>query len=129
MSERLQAEEPRQPEETLQTLGAKIDALMRSIDGRFDRIDQRFGELDKKVAAVDTSVNVLGIKVEALDDKVKAALDGIGTLLERDTANTGEHARFHAKLEHHDIRLMALEHGHIRSSGTKPHENAPPDAR
>jgi len=53
--------------ETLETIAAKIDALIKSNDDRFGTIDQRFGKIDQRFDELKAQ---LGVKIEAVESKV-----------------------------------------------------------
>lgn len=79
--------------------GEKIDALAATMLERFDSMEVRSDELKSH----------LRVEIEALDSKVQLALEKLDHLIDRDTANTGDHARFDQRLENHDVRILALE--------------------
>ena len=106
--------------ETLDTIGAKLTALGKSIDERFTKVDERFTKIDDRFTKVDgqfanfgqqlaeTKVH-LGIKIDAVDDKVTRVYDAVIALQQHDTVNTKAHAEFTARLEDHEVRILALE--------------------
>jgi predicted trehalose synthase len=87
--------------ETLETIAATLSTLARSIDERFTKVDQQFAEVKAQ----------LGVKIEAVEDKVVKVYDVVIALQQLSQANVTEHHRFGARLDNHDIRLLALERG------------------
>ena len=125
--------------ETLETIAAKIDALNTSVDRRFEEsaetiaskidalstsIDQRFEESGGTIAAIAAKIDALskstdlrfeetraqlGVKIEAVETKVKQVYDEVIAMRQEGKRNTAEHKAFTKRLEHHDIRILALE--------------------
>jgi hypothetical protein len=83
----------------LDTLGAKLDVFSTSVDTRFEQVDTRFDELKSELAT----------RIEAVDAKVDLVVEGFGNLLKKDASNSASHARFEARVDNHELRLVALE--------------------
>lgn len=78
--------------ETLETIAQKITALGKSID-------QQLAEVKAQ----------LGVKIEAVEEKVNRVYDVVIAQREINTANMKAHEGFTARLENHEIRILALE--------------------
>jgi len=64
--------------ETLQTIAAKIDALIRSnnerfstVDQRFDKVDQRFDQIDQRFAKVEERLEAHDQQFVSIDQRFK----------------------------------------------------------
>jgi chaperonin cofactor prefoldin len=113
--------------ETLETIGTKLDALgakldvfSTSVDKRFEQVDKRFEQVDKRFEQVDKRFeqvdkrfdelkSELATRIEAVDAKVDLVVEGFGNLLKKDASNSASHARFEARVDNHELRLVALE--------------------
>jgi chaperonin cofactor prefoldin len=106
--------------ETLETIGTKLDALgakldvfSTSVDKRFEQVDKRFEQVDKRFEQVDKRFDELkselATRIEAVDAKVDLVVEGFGNLLKKDASNSASHARFEARVDNHELRLVALE--------------------
>jgi chaperonin cofactor prefoldin len=99
--------------ETLETIGTKLDALgakldvfSTSVDKRFEQVDKPFEQVDKRF---DELKSELATRIEAVDAKVDLVVEGFGNLLKKDASNSASHARFEARVDNHELRLVALE--------------------
>jgi glycine cleavage system regulatory protein len=106
--------------ETLDTIAKRITALGGSIDERFTKVDkqfatieQRFTKVDERFAKVDQQFSEtkahLGVKIEALGAKVDLVYEAVIALQDHTAVNASDHKRFTARLDNHDIRILALE--------------------
>jgi hypothetical protein len=107
--------------ETLETIAAKIDALSKSNDERLARIDQQFaetrGDLGARIEALSKSIDRrfeesgahLGVKIEAVETKVTQVYDEVLAMREKSKRNATEHKTFTNRLDNHDVRILALE--------------------
>jgi hypothetical protein len=97
-----------------------VDRRFDAVDRRFDAVDDRLDGVDRRFAAMDDRFDSMEVRsddlkshlwvaIEALDSKVQLALEKLDHLIDRDTINTGDHARIDQRLEHHDARILALE--------------------
>jgi phage shock protein A len=115
-------------EETLQTLGERMDRgfeqlgeRFKQVDQRFEQVDQRFDELDKNIdAKLDAKLGALEskllIKIEEVGKTVKLIFDKVTDFDEKHTATRKAYKRFNRTLSNHDLRLKALEHAPEQSS-------------
>jgi len=88
--------------ETLDTLGGKIDALTK----RFDGVDKRLDGVDKRLDQVQST---LGVKIDAVEALAKLAVERLDDVLKKDVGNSLAHARLDARIDDHDLRILALE--------------------
>lgn len=107
--------------ETLETIAAKIEALSQSNDERLARIDQQFaetrGDLGARIEALSKSLDrrfeesgaQLGVKIEAVEAKVVMVYDEVIAMREKSKGNATEHKTFTRRLDKHDVRILALE--------------------
>jgi archaellum component FlaC len=116
--------------ETLDTLGAKVDAMIGRFDGvdkRFDGIDKRFDGVDKRFDGIDKRLDgmdkrfdgidkgfdevksELGVKIEAVEHQFKLVIERLDDVLKKDVANSVAHVRLDARIDDHDLRILALE--------------------
>ena len=123
----------------VEKLGDRLDAVETKLEDRIgaveanlrDRIDGVETKLGDEIAAVDTRVSAveqnlgeringvetnLRVLIEAVDGKVQTAYEAIVALNEHEAANRNAHRTFEAKIEGHDLRLLALESGRRESA-------------
>jgi chromosome segregation ATPase len=66
--------------ETLQTLGAKIDALATAMHAGFERVDQRFERVEQRLDKVEQRLDRVEQRLDKVEqrlDKVEQRLDGV----------------------------------------------------
>ena len=99
--------------ETLETIGTKLDALGAKLDVFSTSVDKRFEQVDTRFEQVDTRFDELkselATRIEAVDAKVDLVVEGFGNLLKKNASNSASHARFEARVDNHELRLVALE--------------------
>jgi glycine cleavage system regulatory protein len=99
--------------ETLDTIAKKITALGGSIDARFEKTDARFENIEQQLGKIDQQFAdtkaQLGVKIEAVEAKVDLVYDAVIALQHLAAVNAGDHERFTARLDNHEIRILALE--------------------
>jgi hypothetical protein len=83
-------------EETLQTLGGRMDRM----DLRFEQMEDRFERLSNETL----------IGFEQVQERLTLILERIDDFVKRDETNVREHSRIDKTLGDHDLRILALEH-------------------
>jgi chromosome segregation ATPase len=85
---------------------ANIDGRLTKIDGRLTTHDQQFESIDQRLSDLKTH---LGVKIESVEARIDLVYDAVIALQQDTLANATDHERFTARVDNHEIRLLALE--------------------
>jgi chromosome segregation ATPase len=96
----------------------KIDGRLVTVDGRLNKVEERLDQADDRFTRLEASIDrkldemrsQLGVKIEAVDTRVTQVYDAVIALGAHGEQNRKDHKRIDAKLEDHDVRILALEH-------------------
>ena len=119
--------------EAMDTRFEAMDARFGAMDARFGAMDARFGAMDARFATIDAQFArldaritkeigdakaQLGVKIEAVDENVTRVYDEVIAQRETHASNDIAHTKFEKRLDDHDLRILALERGKTRGSGS-----------
>jgi hypothetical protein len=95
---------------TLETIAEQITTLSRVITEMGRQVDKKLAdvqrELNERLEDVETR---LSVKIEVVHEEMKIGFDGISGLVERNAHFRAVQAKHTARLDNHEVRILALE--------------------